>query len=188
MEEKELKEYGKLIARLRRSLGLSQKELADKAGMTQANVARIEKGRYSPGLSVLNRLEKTLKIKKTYLNENNIMVADNNSTLNIFTLTASEPRAFYEAIRDLPCFSMVSISKDEEVISAVWNDDYKFEYFTNPMQELDYLLAKNELDWPMGSESENIDGRYWCETIDLSGNEKMTDYIKFDSDNTEFIK
>lgn len=47
---------GSLVAAARASAGLSQRELAARAGTTQATVARIETGRTSPTLGTLARL------------------------------------------------------------------------------------------------------------------------------------
>lgn len=47
---------GRFVADARRRHGLSQKELAERAGVTQANVSRIERDRISPSLYTLDRL------------------------------------------------------------------------------------------------------------------------------------
>lgn len=51
---------GQRIAALRRKLGLSQRELADSAGISQPNLVNIEAGRYSDGLDVLWRISRAL--------------------------------------------------------------------------------------------------------------------------------
>jgi transcriptional regulator with XRE-family HTH domain len=45
-----------LLREARRRAGLTQRELADRAGTSQAAVARIERGRQSPSLETLQRL------------------------------------------------------------------------------------------------------------------------------------
>ncbi len=47
---------GRFVTDARRRHGLSQKALADRAGVTQANVSRIERDRISPSLYTLDRL------------------------------------------------------------------------------------------------------------------------------------
>ena len=47
---------GRFVACARRRHGLSQKELARRAAMTQGNVSRIERDKISPSLYTLNRL------------------------------------------------------------------------------------------------------------------------------------
>ena len=49
-------QLGKTIRNLRLRRGLTQEELARRAGVTQCNIARIEAGKYSVGLDVLNRI------------------------------------------------------------------------------------------------------------------------------------
>jgi transcriptional regulator with XRE-family HTH domain len=45
-----------LLREARRRAGLTQRELAERAGTSQAAVARIERGRQSPSLETLQRL------------------------------------------------------------------------------------------------------------------------------------
>jgi len=45
----------------RREAGLTQAQLAEKSGITQAEISRIEKGRYSPRLVTFLRLARALK-------------------------------------------------------------------------------------------------------------------------------
>ncbi|WP_232248229.1 helix-turn-helix domain-containing protein [Streptacidiphilus rugosus] len=51
---------GALLARERASLGLTQVQLAKRAGMTQAAVSRSETGSSSPGMRSLQRLAAAL--------------------------------------------------------------------------------------------------------------------------------
>ena len=48
------------LARLRILRGLTQQELAERAGMTQSVVARVESGRANPSLTTLERLAEAL--------------------------------------------------------------------------------------------------------------------------------
>jgi transcriptional regulator with XRE-family HTH domain len=45
-----------LLSRARKAAGLSQRELARRAGTSQSVIARIERGQASPGLETLRRL------------------------------------------------------------------------------------------------------------------------------------
>lgn len=40
----------------RTSIGMTQKELANKSGVSQANISRIENGNYNPSIAVLKRI------------------------------------------------------------------------------------------------------------------------------------
>ena len=47
---------GSMIAQQRKALGLSQRQLAERAFITPANLANIELGRYAMGLDVFSRI------------------------------------------------------------------------------------------------------------------------------------
>lgn len=54
---------GKNIKRLREKRGLSQEELAHKAGLYRTYMGHLENARYSPSAYILYKLAKILKIK-----------------------------------------------------------------------------------------------------------------------------
>lgn len=64
---------GRFLTERRRRHGLSQKDLAERSGMTQTNISRIERDKSSPTLYTLNRLleamGEALQINATPLNE-----------------------------------------------------------------------------------------------------------------------
>ena len=51
---------GERIRQLRSERGISQVELAEKAGLIQPHIVRIEQGRYSVGLDTLQAIAKAL--------------------------------------------------------------------------------------------------------------------------------
>ncbi len=51
------------LKKLRQSRGLTQGQLAEKAGFSRAYIARLEIGRHDPTLSTLEKLAKALKVK-----------------------------------------------------------------------------------------------------------------------------
>ena len=51
------------IRKKREELGLSQKELAEKSGITQSFLCDIEQGRSKPSIDVAIKLAKVLKVK-----------------------------------------------------------------------------------------------------------------------------
>jgi len=53
-------EPGYQITRLRIQQGLSQAQLAEKVGIRQSSIAKIESGNYFPGLAFLRRIAETL--------------------------------------------------------------------------------------------------------------------------------
>ena len=54
------KRIGERIRQLRTERGMSQTELAEKAGLVQPHIVRIEQGRYSVGLDTLQAIAKAL--------------------------------------------------------------------------------------------------------------------------------
>lgn len=66
-KENERKRIGAIIAQIRKDAGLSQRDLADKCGLQQCHIARIELGKYSVGLdtlaSIANALNKKIDFK-----------------------------------------------------------------------------------------------------------------------------
>jgi len=55
------------VQNLRRELGLSQEELADRAGIHQSYLSDIERGRRNPTIIVLDKLAAALKADLTSL-------------------------------------------------------------------------------------------------------------------------
>jgi len=58
-----LVQLGKQISNKRNSVGWTQKELAEKAGISNTTVSRIESGKYNYSLLVLHKLSKALHTK-----------------------------------------------------------------------------------------------------------------------------
>jgi len=56
-------EVGKRIKKWREKRGVSQEELADRAGLYRTYVGHLENARYSPSAYVLYRVAKALKIE-----------------------------------------------------------------------------------------------------------------------------
>lgn len=54
---------GTRIQKLRKSLGYSQEELAEKINISRTHMGHIEQGRKSPSLKVMEKLAKALKVQ-----------------------------------------------------------------------------------------------------------------------------
>lgn len=54
---------GNRIAELRKAKCMTQKDLAEKCGMAQPNIARIEAGTYSTSIDVLSRIADALGVQ-----------------------------------------------------------------------------------------------------------------------------
>lgn len=62
------REYiGKRIAQLRKERGLSQLQLAELTGLKQSNIARIESGKYSTGLDILQKIANIFNVKLDFI-------------------------------------------------------------------------------------------------------------------------
>lgn len=61
-ESKYLKAFGKRVAEIRRSKGLTQEQLAEKADITSLSISYIEQGRRWPRLVTLQKLAKCLGV------------------------------------------------------------------------------------------------------------------------------
>ena len=168
MKDKILERYGKMISGVRRKLGLSQRDLAKLADIPQSKISRLEAGEYNAGLKVSLRIEQALGLDKIYLNDNNIMMTDSNNELLVYTLGATNPEKFFEDIRNLPCFEQISLSDDKRIVSVLWDKNYKHEYFPEPLDELQYLISKNNIDWEMGSDDEHVTENYFWQDIDIT--------------------
>lgn len=59
----------KRLKQLRADKGMTQRQLAEGAGLSLAYIGRLEIGRYDPQLSTLRRLAKALKCKVSELVE-----------------------------------------------------------------------------------------------------------------------
>ena len=57
----ERERIGARIAELRKAKGLTQEQLAEKAGFTQSNIWRIENGKYSVGIDILTAIADALE-------------------------------------------------------------------------------------------------------------------------------
>lgn len=58
---------GKQIRELRKQRGMTQVELAERAGTTQGHIARIECGRYTLTMAVLSRLADALDVELGFI-------------------------------------------------------------------------------------------------------------------------
>lgn len=50
------KEVCELISSTRNLLGMTQSQLAEKSGVSQANISKIENGNYNPSVAILKRI------------------------------------------------------------------------------------------------------------------------------------
>jgi len=63
------KRVGSNLRRAREEVGISQEELADRAGLHRTYVSGVERGIRNPTVTVLEKIAKALKIKSSTLLE-----------------------------------------------------------------------------------------------------------------------
>lgn len=68
----ERERIGRRIKELREEQKMDAKTLANKAGVTPANMSRIEQGKYSPGLDVICRIANALGMQLDFVKETTI--------------------------------------------------------------------------------------------------------------------
>ena len=68
-EYQEIFGLGEVVAKRREELSLSQFALAEKAGLTQADVSRLEQGRGNPTYSTIKKIMAALQLKLVYQRE-----------------------------------------------------------------------------------------------------------------------
>lgn len=61
-EAKYLKAFGKRVSEIRRSRGMTQEQLAERADVTPLSIGFIEQGRRWPRISTLHKLAKCLGV------------------------------------------------------------------------------------------------------------------------------
>ena len=61
------KRVGQNLRRAREELGISQEDLADRAGLHRTYVSGVERGVRNPTVTVLEKLAKALKVKSSSL-------------------------------------------------------------------------------------------------------------------------
>lgn len=54
-------EVRELIINTRTKLGITQKQLAEKSGVSQSNISKIENGTYKPSITILKRIADALE-------------------------------------------------------------------------------------------------------------------------------
>ena len=61
------KEFGQKIVEARTIKRLTQTELAERVGITQNNLSRIENGKYNPGLDILIKIANALELELDFI-------------------------------------------------------------------------------------------------------------------------
>ena len=62
-------DFGKKVAEQRTIKRMTQPELAEKSGVQQNTISRIENGRFNPGLDIINRIADALELEHGFENK-----------------------------------------------------------------------------------------------------------------------
>ena len=90
------------IAKFRRARGLTQEELADKIGSTQANISEIERGVHMPSIETLRKIAEVFDIEIVDLFEKSGVAQAESEIVSIFSrLDADEKKKIIEIARIL---------------------------------------------------------------------------------------
>lgn len=175
-------EYGKLLAKMRCYRNMTQKQLAEKCGFPQSTIARIETGKTSPGLDTLLIIEEVLNFERIYINKNKIIMGTSS-----FMFGSTNNTAFYEVIKDLPCFSIVELSKNQANVTATWNPDYISQFDDDKWEEICNILSKTE--WCDGNPEDYPDGsKVWWFEEEVSDEEYSKEDIAWIEKDYEELK
>lgn len=68
-KEDERLRIGRRIAELRKERGMSQAVLAERTGLQQAHIARIETGRYSVGFDTLTKIAQAMMVRLDFIDQ-----------------------------------------------------------------------------------------------------------------------
>ena len=83
--EAERLRMGERIAALRKSLGMTQTELAERTGLQRSHIVRLEQGRYGATIDVLSAIADALNCKIDFINKYpTIMEPQNITAENLF--------------------------------------------------------------------------------------------------------
>ena len=90
------------IVKFRRARGLTQEELADKIGSTQANISEIERGVHMPSIETLRKIAEVFDIEIVDLFERSEVAQAESEIVSIFSrLDANEKKKIIEIARIL---------------------------------------------------------------------------------------
>lgn len=71
-EYQEIFGLGEVVARRREELALSQIALAERTGLTQADISRLEQGKGNPTYSTIKKIMNALQLKLVYQREERV--------------------------------------------------------------------------------------------------------------------
>lgn len=142
MKNKNIEHYAKTLYDLRKSCGLTQKELSELSGVSVAIISKIENGSYDARISTCLKIEQALNLLKIYINTINNRIMETREQRVSYLIADNNREEFYKVVKALPCFKMTTVSKDRSYISCLWDENYENQYFEDDDDvEIEALLS-----------------------------------------------
>lgn len=148
---------GEKIKKLRHLRGLTQKELAEIAGISELSIVLYEKGKRKPRVDVLSKIAKALDISLEYLLSEKEENIDKNSLKFVkrVPVIAKIPAGFpenipadniieYVYLPDIPQESFICIVKGDSMSPTLKDGDYIIFIPTKAVYNGDIVIVTNE--------------------------------------------
>ena len=117
---------GEDLRKLRKKAGLTQTELADKSGLSQSLIARIESSSVDPRLSTLKKIfdaiEETMKIKKTVIDLLNFKQREHSKLPNLIAVSPNQKVTDAINLMNKYSISQLPVLDDGKSIGSVIED------------------------------------------------------------------
>ncbi|MFX1416710.1 MAG: CBS domain-containing protein [Promethearchaeota archaeon] len=146
-----LKREGEKLAQLRRDAGLSQKELADKLGVTQSWVSRVEKGSLDVSHSMMVRALETIehhRIERRFIGQFQGMKCVNLMTENPIAVDPRDPASRAMKLMQDNGYSQIPVVRGNMILGMVTEQDI--------MKELHHDLGQISVQAVMSPEAPPI--------------------------------
>lgn len=146
-----LKREGEKLTQLRRDAGLSQKELADKLGVTQSWVSRVEKGSLDVSHSMMVRALETIehhRIERRFIGQFQGMKCVNLMTENPIAVDPRDPASRAMKLMQDNGYSQIPVVRGNMILGMVTEQDI--------MKELHHDLGQISVQAVMSPEAPPI--------------------------------
>ena len=142
------------IRRLRLKAGLTQKELARRAGVSQSLIARIERGTVNPRLSTLRKIVRVLEeALQTKIKAEDIMHSP------VIVVKADDPVSKAAELMIKYGISQIPVIEDNRIIGTIYEDDIVNALMKKPEKDVASWPVKKIMSdiLPIVSPEESVD-------------------------------
>ncbi len=137
------------IRELRKSRGITQQELAEKSGVSQSFIARVERGEIDPSYS------KMMKIISALRNEKHTPKAKNLMIRNVVTISAEDSIKKAASKMKMKGISQLPVMKNGAIVGAISEKDIAYAIAEKPGARLVKEIMGRPL--PIVDENSNIE-------------------------------